>query len=84
MKITSMTMVNHRKPSGNLTLYDESSTVLINFTETEAHEIFALGLAIFERRQASIAKSIADMKPLQLTSPNIAHGEFTEVDEVSF
>lgn len=63
-----------------MSLSDEAGTgISLTLTETEAHELMSLGLRVFEKRQAGIAKSIADMKPIALMPPSAEYAEYDEV-----
>lgn len=73
MKVTSISIssYNYSSPNGSFILQDDVATININLTESEAAQFAALAMNIFQSRQASIAQSIADMKPLQITGPSI-------------
>lgn len=73
MRIISLNVTNYAysSPSGSFVLNDDIATININLTESEAAQFTTLAMNIFQSRQASIAQSIADMKPLQITGPSI-------------
>lgn len=73
MRITSISISNYSysNPNGSFILWDDVATVNVSLTEAEAMQFTALAMNIFQSRQASIAQSIADMKPMQITGPSI-------------
>lgn len=83
MKITSVSLSNYSysSPSGSFIIQDANATVNVNLTKPECERVFALLQTIFFSRQADIAKSIADMKPLSLAAPDAVEGEFTTIDD---
>lgn len=83
MRITSISISNYSysSPNGSFILQDDIATINVNLTEAEATQFAALAMTIFQSRQASIAKSIADMKPLSLAAPDAVEGEFTTIDD---
>lgn len=85
MRITSISISNYSysSPNGSFIIQNDVATVNVNLTEAEATQFAALAMNIFQSRQASIAKSIADMKPLQITGPSI-EGEILADDGVPF
>jgi len=85
MRITSISISNYSysTPNGSFILQDDVATVNVNLTESEAMQFTALAMNIFQSRQASIAQSIADMKPLQITGPSI-EGEILADSGVPF
>lgn len=66
-------------PSGTIGLNLGDASMSIKLEEADCVELMALGWRIFERRQPSIARSVADMRPPALTGPNIVEGEFVDV-----
>lgn len=85
MRITSISISNYSysSPNGSFIIQNDVATVNVNLTEAEATQFAALAMNIFQSRQASIAKSIADMKPLQITGPSL-EGEILADDGVPF
>lgn len=81
MKITSVSLSNYSGPSGSFIIQDANATINVNLTEPESERVFALLQTIFFSRQADIAMSIADMKPLSLAAPDAVEGEFTTIDD---
>jgi len=79
MRITSISISNYSysTPNGSFILQDDVATVNVSLSESEAMQFTALAMNIFQSRQASIAQSIADMKPMQITGPSI-EGEVIE------
>ena len=73
MRITSISISNYSylTPNGSFILQDDVATINVSLTEAEAAQFANLAMNIFQFRQASIAKSIADMKPLQITGSSI-------------
>lgn len=84
MKVNSIQISHYYgDPSGNIVINDESTSLSITLTPEEAHELMSVGLRIFEKRQKSIARSIADMKVVALPAPGTPDAEFTEVDDAA-
>jgi hypothetical protein len=84
MKVSSLNVTSYG--NGSLVLIGADDTCInISFTEEERNELFTLGLRIFERRQQAIAKSIADMKPAALPSPDVVEAIYEDVnDDIPF
>ena len=73
MRITSISISNYSysTPNGSFILQDDVATINVSLTEAEAAQFANLAMNIFQSRQSSIAQSIADMKPMQITGPSI-------------
>lgn len=88
MRITSISISNYSysNPNGSFILHDDVATVNVSLTEAEAMQFTALAMNIFQSRQASIAQSIAGMKPMQITGPSIEGEVIADInhDEVPF
>lgn len=64
MKISNVSIDNYYSgPSGYITINDEDTTIRHKLNEADTHEILALALRIFEKRQASIGQAIIEMAP---------------------
>ena len=82
MKILSVYITHYGDTlSGGVTLVGDGHTINTTLSDGETHELAALALEIWQRKQAAVAKSIADMQPLQLAAPEpqVVEAEWTPI-----